>query len=256
MRLLVFLCAVSAFAASPFDGTWKVDLSTVQFPQKPEKIEINNGVYTCFTCTPELKVKADGTDQSVDATGRTYDAINVRIVDAQNIEITTKKDGKVVGSQKITVDKSGNRLTRQVTQYPMNSKEPITATVFQNRVEKGPQGSHLGSGSWRTEKENQSANAVTMTIKTMADGITLTGGTGETYTAKFDGKDYPVQGVRANDTVSLKRINANAIEETDKRNGQVTEKNLMTVSQDGRSMLVVSEETQKGTTVKFTALKQ
>src|SRR5712692_1107119 len=42
------------------------------------------------------------------------------------------------------------------------------------------------------------------------------------YDAKFDGKDYPVTGIPYADAVSVKRIDANTIESTMKKGGQVT----------------------------------
>lgn len=55
------------------------------------------------------------------------------------------------------------------------------------------------------------------------------------YTAKFDGKDYPISG-SVLDTVSLKRIDADTIERTGKTRGQVTETCHMTVSPDGKML--------------------
>ncbi|MFZ0796644.1 MAG: hypothetical protein WCA13_05715 [Terriglobales bacterium] len=52
--------------------------------------------------------------------------------------------------------------------------------------------------------------------------------TGESYTAKLDGKDYPVKGAYPYDSVSLKRINDRTIEETDKRDGKVVEVSKIT----------------------------
>jgi hypothetical protein len=42
------------------------------------------------------------------------------------------------------------------------------------------------------------------------------------YEAKFDGKDYPVSGISYADMVSVKRIDANTVESTLKKGGQVT----------------------------------
>jgi hypothetical protein len=53
---------------------------------------------------------------------------------------------------------------------------------------------------------------------------------GESYDAKFDGKDYPVEGDPGHTMVSLKRISASPIEEVDKRDGKVVAINRMTVA--------------------------
>ncbi len=51
------------------------------------------------------------------------------------------------------------------------------------------------------------------TYKTNGDELTMTSPTGETYTAKLDGNDYPVKGSYGWDAVSLKQINPHTIEE-------------------------------------------
>ena len=66
------------------------------------------------------------------------------------------------------------------------------------------------------------------------------------YTAQFDGKDYPITGSPMADTVSLKRLDANTTERTDKKDGKVTQTLTRKVSSDGKTMTV----TYKGTDAK------
>jgi hypothetical protein len=55
------------------------------------------------------------------------------------------------------------------------------------------------------------------------------------YSAKFDGKDYPITGTYA-DTVSVKRIDANTIQSTlRKKDGQLMLTVTTTVSTDGKT---------------------
>jgi hypothetical protein len=64
-------------------------------------------------------------------------------------------------------------------------------------------------------------------VKIDAEGINADGSPLHVqYDAKFDGKDYQVTGVPYADTVSVKRIDANTIESTMKKSGQV----VMTVT--------------------------
>ena len=55
------------------------------------------------------------------------------------------------------------------------------------------------------------------------------------YDAKFDGKDYPVTGIPYADAVSVKRIDANTIEATMKKGGQVTMTVTSKVSNYGKT---------------------
>ena len=63
------------------------------------------------------------------------------------------------------------------------------------------------------------------------------------YTAQYDGKDHPITGSPMADTVSLKRLDANTTERTDKKGGKVTQTLTRKVSSDGKTMTV----TYKGT---------
>jgi len=55
------------------------------------------------------------------------------------------------------------------------------------------------------------------------------------YEAKFDDKDYPVSGIAYADMVSVKRIDANTVESTLKKGGQVMMTVTTTVSGDGKT---------------------
>jgi len=85
------------------------------------------------------------------------------------------------------------------------------------------------------------AKSITVTITDQEGGIVLdaVGEDGKGgpikvhYSAKFDGKDYPVTGAADYDTVSLKRIDADTMESTNKKNGQVVTTIRSVVSKDG-----------------------
>ena len=64
--------------------------------------------------------------------------------------------------------------------------------------------------------------------------------TGTTYTADYDGKDYPVTGNPAWDMVSLKRVDANTVEFTRKRAGKVVQTATSVVSKDGKTRTITA----------------
>lgn len=70
------------------------------------------------------------------------------------------------------------------------------------------------------------------------------------YTANFDGKDYPLTGSPAADTVSLKRVDASTTVRTDKKGGKTVQTLTRVVSKDGKTMAV----TIKGTNAKGEAV--
>ena len=79
---------------------------------------------------------------------------------------------------------------------------------------------------------------------------------GNSYDAKFDGKEYPIQGDPGHTMVTLKRIGQDTIEETSKRDGKVVGVARMTVSSDGKSIHVDYSDKQRGTTMAYAMEKQ
>jgi hypothetical protein len=64
-----------------------------------------------------------------------------------------------------------------------------------------------------------------------------------TYSAHFDGKDYPYSGSTTIDTIALKRIDASTFESTLKKAGKVVTTGTNVVSKDGKTMTYTSKGT-------------
>jgi len=250
----VLMASATVFAQGPFDGTWVTKLDTAKLPTKPDKYSLSNNMYECLTCVPKYAVKADGTDQKV--TGHAYyDTVAVKVVNASSIEIITKKDGKTMFTGTRTVSPDGNTLDEKFTDT--TEAKPVTGEIISTRVSPGAAGSHAIAGAWRTSKvDTVSSNGLTVTYQGTNDGLKMSDPNGESYDAKFDGKDYPIEGDPGHTMVSLKRIGADTIEETDKRDGKVVGVSRMTVSKDGKSIQVEYNDKQQGTTTSFTMEKQ
>jgi hypothetical protein len=161
-----------------------------------------------------------------------------------------------VSSRKFTVSADGKTATGEFTQNAAGSDKPVTGTMKFVRVANGPAGSHAMSGSWLPEKaEITSQNGMTFTCKSTGDGMSVTTSMGDSYSAKFDGKDYPYKGNPGITSVSLKRINATTIEETDKKDGTAILTQRMTVSPDGRTITLVTHDLKRNDTATITAEK-
>lgn len=255
-----FLCLVSCFvpvmlfAQTPFDGTWKTNMAQSKLSQEPYVFSVNNGMYDCESCVPKINVKADGQDQPV--TGQTFDTIAVQVVDANTIHLTGKKAGKTEFEATRTASQDGKMLTASRTDYPVGGSQPLKMEVKWTRVSKGPAGSNATSGSWRIENVNQDAAALTSTWKSVGDGLSISTPTGFGWEAKLDGKDYPVKGTYANQTVSLKRLGDRSIEVTYKRDGKIVTVAKITVSPDGKKRTSVVDNKLTGGVSTFTDEKQ
>jgi hypothetical protein len=251
---VALLVPAAASAQGPLDGTWKIDVASAKFPEKPEQYLLADGRYTCSTCVPKVDVKADGTDQQI--TGSKYrDTVAVTMVNDRTVRFTSKKDGKVVSEGTSTVAADGKTLTEEFTSYPP-AGEPVKGKIVSERVDKGPAGAHALSGSWKaTKAADFSDAAMTVTFKSTADGLSMSSPTGESYDAKFDGKDYPIKGDRGGSMVSIRKIDDRTVEETVKRDGKVVGVARMTVSPDGQTLNFKYDNKERGTTMTYAAKK-
>lgn len=253
--LMVALWAsASSFAQSPFDGTWRINAAQSKFTPKPFTFYTSQGWFHCVSCTPAFDVQADGQDHPVQ--GQSYDSVSVTLVDAHTIKSVSKKDGKTVSEITSTVSADGKTLTNTYTSYPMNGGEPVHEVNTQMRVGVLPSGVHATSGNWHAVKFTGSENDLLFTCKTNGDEFTMTDPTGDSYTAKFDGSDYPYKGSYGTDGVSLKRIDARTIEETDKLKGKAQDIQTMTVSPNGKTMMIVVHDLLRDATSTFVATKK
>jgi hypothetical protein len=243
-----------SFAQSPFDGTWHTNPSATQFSPKPNVFYLSQGWYHCVSCTPAIDAKADGEDQPV--TGQAYDALSVKEVDAKSIALTTKKGGTVASEQTRTVSADGKTLTVKSIVHPPGGGDVVTTTSTATLVGPAPAGVHKTSGSWKITKAQTSENGLSTTYKTTGDELAMSDPTGVSFTAKLDGTDAPVKGSYSRDTVSVKKIDAHTIEETNKRAGTIIGVSKMTVSADGKKMTEVYTAKPSERVTTYTATKK
>lgn len=256
--VLAALVAPSILAAqSPFDGTWKIEMSKVNFPNDADTYDLLNGTYQCMTCVPPYTINADGSDQAV--TGHPYyDSVAIKVVNENQIEETCKKDGKVVITSTTAISPDGKTLKYEFTDSSnTNGGPPVTGSGEATRLAKGSPGGHAISGSWRTTKmESMSDNATAWTYKVDGKEITMTNPTGQSYTAPLNGKDAPMKGDPGINGVSVKMKGKSVLEETDRRDGKVVGVFRMTIAPDGKTAKASYEDMLQHRITEFDALKQ
>jgi len=209
-------------------------------------------MYECSSCVPPLNVKADGTDQAV--TGHDYyDHVSVKVLSPTSVETTIKKAGKVISTSTDTVSADGSKLAGKFTYY--SGEKPVTGGYAEKRTAPAAAGAHAISGSWQTERVDMSELMRTVKYESTQNGLKMTWN-GMTTDAKFDGKGYPTVGDPGNTMVTLKKINDNQIEETDRRNGKVFDVISYTVAADGKSISVVDDDPAHGTKTTYMLDKQ
>lgn len=238
-------------------GTWKMDVNQVDWSKKPDVMLLTGGMYECKTCTPPIRIKADGSDQAV--TGSPYfDTVAIEVVNDHQIKETDKKNGRVVGTSTTTVSSDGNTLTFEFSDSSAgNGGPPVTGKGTETRVAKGPAGSQAISGSWRMSKmESLSDSGTTYTLAFKGDELTMTNPTGASYTAKLDGSDAPVKGDPGLSSVSVQMLGKDTLQETYKRDGKPVSVYKTTLNADGKTVHVVALDKLQNRTTEFTATKQ
>ena len=110
-------------------------------------------------------------------------------------------------------------------------------------------GSDQQSGTWKMNPDKSkyspgpAPKSVTIKIESDAENITLSSDgidasgnpTHVEYTAKYDGKDYPITGAPNADTVSLTRLDASTTQAIQKKAGEVMMTVKSVISQDGKT---------------------
>jgi hypothetical protein len=244
MLLLLSIVPAIALATTPFDGTWKVKLDSVQFTGKPTEQVLMNGSYSCKSCVPPFTVKADGKDQPTPV-HNTRDHLAVKVVSAVTVEYTQKVGGKVLGTNADTVSADGNRLTTVFTDY--SGEKPVKGTFTSKRVGAAPPGAHAVSGAWLQDSVPEMSEAArTVVVESSANGIKWTWN-GIVTDAKFDGKQYPAKNDPQRTLVALKKISERQFEERDTSEGKLQSITMWTVSADGKALTQVSEDLPHGT---------
>jgi hypothetical protein len=256
MKRMLFLLSIVpaiAFATTPFDGTWKVKLDSMQFSGKPSEAVLMNGSYTCKTCVPPFTIKADGKDQPTPVHD-TRDHMSVKVVSPTTVEYTEKAGGKVMSTNTDTVSADGNRLTSTFTVY--SGKEPFKGTATAKRVGPAPPGAHAVSGAWMQEGYPEVSEAAKIFVVQSTDnGIKWTWN-GMVTDAKFDGKQYAIKNDPSHTLVAVKKISDRQFEERGTSEGKLQYVATWTVSADGKTITQVSEDVVHGTKLSFALEKQ
>jgi hypothetical protein len=249
----LLLLPAAALAASAFDGTWKTRQDSVKTTGKPDVIAVVDGMYICSSCVPEIKVKADGSDQKV--TGHPYyDTVAVAVLSPSSFEVTNKKAGKQTLIVAYTVSGDGKTLNGKFRDY--TGAKLATGSFSETRSAAGPAGSHAASGSWQPGQLTDASDTAVTVAYQMTDQQFSMRWNGQSYDAKFDGKQYPVQNDPGQTMVSLKRIDANTVEETDSRAGKVTDEIRLAAAADGKTINVTDKDVQHDQITTFTLDKQ
>ena len=244
--------ASSTAPASGINGTWKGDVNSVKFEQKPDEYLLQNGKFDCKSCIPPVSIAADGTYHAV-ANHAYYDQESMKIVDDKTVQQSTKLKGRETGNATFKVSADGNLLTINWKDMSVANAAPNSGSFEEKRVAAAPAGAHALSGSWQPAKiASVNPEAITLTLKADADTLHMSAPTGISYEAKLDGTPTPIKGDPAGATASVKKLSDTSYQETDTAGGKVVNVTTFTLGTDGK-LTIMSEDPRNGSKSTWTA---
>ena len=244
--------AATEASAEAMNGTWKADINSVQFDQKPDEYLLSAGQYSCKSCAPSYTVAADGAFHPVSLPYA--DSMSVKVVDDHTIQRVSKKGGRQVGESKVTVSADGKTLNGEFTDSSAEGAPPTKGQYEETRVGAAPAGAHAVSGQWKPEKlANFNEEALTITLNIEGDTVHFSSPSGYSYDAKIGGPDVPIKGDIAGTTASVTKEGDGYLE-TDKRDGKVVGTTKFTMGADGK-LHIVGEDKLTGSKTTWTATK-
>lgn len=244
----------AAAGANPINGTWKADVATMKFEGKSDEYLLKDGKFTCKSCTPAYAVPADGAFHPVRLSDA--DSDSVKVVNANRVIETLRKDGRQIAESTMTVSADGKTLIGTFASGAEGNGSFAKGEVTEKRIGAAPAGAHAISGKWQTVKlSNFNAAALTFTINAAGDRYGVSWPTGESYDAKLGGGDVPIKGDTAGTTASVRKVGDNRYEQIRKRNGQIVSILTLAVGPDGK-LRGVSKNKLEGYTMSWTATKQ
>jgi hypothetical protein len=229
----------AVLASSAFDGTWKLRADSAKTTGRADQFQVLEGMYTCSSCVPEVKVKADGSDQKVEGHDY-YNTIAVVVVSPSTLHLIQKKDGKRTLSVSYEVSTDGKTLTAKFEDY--TGSQVSTGTLTETRRAVGPPGSHRVSGSWQPEQLHEANEAARTYAYEMTNDQFSMHWNGLSYNAKFDGNKYPVHNDPGKTMVKVKKLSDSTVEETDYREGKVTDEIRLAAAKDDKTIEVTDND--------------
>ncbi len=135
---------------------------------------------------------------------------------------------------------------------PLGLVGSVLALAVTASVALPAQAQDQGIGTWRLNVSKTTMTpgpkpvSSTVTIEASDGGIKQVteqslglGASKSEFTARFDGKDYPIRGNPNADVVALKRVDDRSYEVIGKKGGKVTITSRVTLSADGKTRTVV-----------------
>jgi hypothetical protein len=241
---------------SAFDGMWHVNLYSLNLFDPYYAFTVKDGAYRCDVCTVPYTIPADAQEHPI--AGHPYKAVSVHVLDPKTVLVVMTRDHEKFAEITNVVSEDGQQLIAKIFRYSPQFDRPFYYENTYTRVTAGAPGSHASSGQWRLVKirSSDTENVLSANYRCTGNGLQMSSPAGVSFSAKFDGKDYPVHGAAVPYTVSLRRVDDHTVEQTNKAHGHVLSVERRTVSPDGKTMNVVIQSPSAPDGISYTVEKE
>jgi len=130
---LALLAAQPAATRSPFNGTWLIDLGSIEQAPEITDFSLAKGVFSRAVNGPEFAVKADGRIHAI--AGDNYvDAVAVTVLGPRRVREMDRLRGRMVYSVAYDVSADGRTMTARVVDFGKPDHKPVVTVVTRVRI--------------------------------------------------------------------------------------------------------------------------
>ena len=224
LMCLVALNRSCVAQANPWDGSWKMDNSSLKYAGPTFSVATDaDGFTTTRGGTAAPKVVCDGKPQT------TPDGMLTCTKSGTGYAIEVTKDGKTARKTMLSVSADGKTRTSKNESFPSDDK-PFTITVISTRVSGGPG----MAGEWKEMKVIESNDTGILAIKVTGDSVAFRETDQDKATiCKLDGTETKIGGLG---TMSVKLVDPHTLKVTYSSGGKVRRENTFVLSADGKTI--------------------
>jgi hypothetical protein len=238
--MLALFFAFQSGGADPRIGSWTL-ISAQSSMDPANRLSITplpNGTHVVMSGETHLDFTANTNGHPGPAPGNLgFNQIQLHRINKHQAEVREEKDGTPVATVVEKLSNDGKELTS--TTSSMGHASQITVWTRTGGA-KDPKDPFAGDWTQDLSKTRMRQGSVIKIEAEGSGGVRFLGT--YSYTAHFDGKPYDVQNSR-NDTVALTLADPHTVDETFRRDNQVTQKDRWQVSADGQQMTLATTAT-------------
>ncbi len=186
---LALLAGQPVVASSPFNGTWLMDMTSMQRPPEISTFSLKDGVFSRGDREPGFAVKADGRSHRI-ARNDYIDAVAVTVLGPRRVREIDRLHGKIIYSVTYSVAADGRTMTARVIDFGKPDHKPVPTVVMRSRIGRAGRGPPL-SGRWQTTGATTTRGKLTEQFRLVGDRFSSIGVGGYGYEAVIGGAPAP-----------------------------------------------------------------